>query len=103
MLKHFVLPIADLQQLIWKCSHCKTEILLDLTYTVQTEPPFRSHAPILFCASCEEQLESAVKDKIDAFRRAYQILKDAADSVAGFRIKVVETAAASADVTEKVT
>jgi hypothetical protein len=83
MVKQALVPISDLQYLIWKCPHCPAEIMIALC----SKPPEPSHSLLLFCPSCEKPLNSTIKTKINEFRRAYQHLVDVVDSVTAFRLK----------------
>jgi hypothetical protein len=91
MLKHVVIPISDLQQLVLKCPQCSTEIPLALddkgTSKLDQMPAG------LYCPVCAKDLPSTLKGSIDQFRHAHQALVVAAEIVTGVRIKADEPTA----------
>ena len=90
MLKQFVLPIADLSHLVWKCSTCQTEIAIDLNYVNKSEHPLKASSIVIFCPVCGTQWNSERQQVIDNFRRAYQNLKTISELVTSFRLKTDE-------------
>ena len=90
MFKQTVLAMSDLQHLVLQCSQCRTEVVLDLTYTVPAGFPPRRSIPILQCPVCDNHFDSKVQENIEKFRQAYQALNTGTGSKISIYLKPEE-------------
>ena len=62
MYKETVFSVSDLEQIVLKCSYCKTEIALNLKDAYPSEADYRRTPLILSCPICTNRFDSKIEE-----------------------------------------